>query len=188
VNEFGSNVERHRRELLLHCYRMPGSLTDAEDAVRETCFAPGGIATALMNARRCAHGCAARPGMAASKICLWCCSQHRPKHFNEGTYAVVTDCDGDFRDRFPLGQHLKRRKQSRLLSPTAKRHACLSQKRTHESTAGHSGNMRPSVQRAVIGNIIQQSICNSGQSFFSWYGQTQGLLIRPSNLITKRCD
>jgi hypothetical protein len=60
--------------------------------------------------------------------------------------------------------------------------------RTHESMAGHSGNMRPSVQRAVIPNIFQQSISNSGQSFFSWYGQTQGLLVRLSNLITKRSD
>ena len=35
VNEFASNVERHRRQLLVHCYRMLGSLTDAEDAVLE---------------------------------------------------------------------------------------------------------------------------------------------------------
>jgi hypothetical protein len=54
----------------------------------------------------------------------------------------------------------------------AKGHSCLSRKRTHESTAAHSGNIRPSIQRAVIPNIIQQSICNSGQSFFCWYGQT----------------
>ena len=44
MNEFISTVERHRHELLVHCYRMLGSLTDAEGAVRETCFAPGGIA------------------------------------------------------------------------------------------------------------------------------------------------
>jgi DNA-directed RNA polymerase specialized sigma24 family protein len=36
VNEFASNVERHRREPLVHGYRMLGSLPDAEDAVQET--------------------------------------------------------------------------------------------------------------------------------------------------------
>jgi hypothetical protein len=87
-----------------------------------------------------------------------------------------------------LCQHLKGSKQPRLLSPTAKWHACLSRKRAHESTAGHSGNIRPSVKRAVIRNIIEQSICNSGYSFFSGYGQTQGLLVSLSNLITKGCD
>ena len=36
LDEFGSNVERHRRELLVHCYCMLGSLPDAKDAVQQT--------------------------------------------------------------------------------------------------------------------------------------------------------
>jgi RNA polymerase sigma-70 factor, ECF subfamily len=33
---FDELVQRHRRELHLHCYRMVGSFTDAEDLVQET--------------------------------------------------------------------------------------------------------------------------------------------------------
>jgi RNA polymerase sigma-70 factor, ECF subfamily len=36
VNEFASNVERHRRQLLVHCHGMLGPLPDAEDAVQQT--------------------------------------------------------------------------------------------------------------------------------------------------------
>src|SRR5260370_24542514 len=114
---------------------------------RRRCFVPGGIATASRKARRCAHGSTEWLRTPASKVSLWCRSKHRPKYFNEGTYTVVADCDSDLRDRFALCQHLKVRKQPRLLSPTATLHACLSRKRTHESTACHPGKTPAVVPR-----------------------------------------
>src|SRR4051794_17065030 len=36
LTEFTARAERHRHELLVHCYRMMGSYEDAEDMVQET--------------------------------------------------------------------------------------------------------------------------------------------------------
>src|SRR5580692_12019078 len=123
-----------------------------------------------------------------SKVHLRRGSQHLPEHLNKSAHAVVTNCNSRLRYRFALGKHFKRSEQPCLLSPTAKRHTHLSGKRTHESAAGHTSKMRPVVQPAVVGDIIQQSTCNSGQPVVSGQGQTQSLLFRLRNLIAKNCD
>ena len=35
-HEFAQHVNRHKRELHVHCYRMLGSFEEAEDLVQET--------------------------------------------------------------------------------------------------------------------------------------------------------
>src|ERR1700687_4034261 len=120
VNEFGSNVERHRRDCWSTVTACSAPCRTPRTRCRRRCFVPGGIATASRKARRCAHGSTARPRTPASKVCPRGGSQHRPKHLNEGSYTVVAYCDSDLRDRFPLCQHLKGSKQPCLLSPTAK--------------------------------------------------------------------
>src|ERR1700758_1990860 len=97
----------------------------------------------------------------AAKVGLWRTPQHVAEHFNEGAHAIVTDTNRCLCHRIALCEEFKSRKQSRLLPPSAKRHAHLTRKRTHESTTSHAGIMRPLVQRAFVRNVVQQAVSNS---------------------------
>jgi len=50
--DFRTQVEPHRRAITLHCYRMLGSLQEAEEVAQESCFAPG---SGSMNGGRAAR-------------------------------------------------------------------------------------------------------------------------------------
>ena len=68
---FGPMTEPFRRDLLLHCYRFSGSLTEAEDLVQEPWPRPGGLGP----------GIGARPGCGtwlrriATRVCRRCAAQ-----------------------------------------------------------------------------------------------------------------
>ena len=56
-NAFRDLVEPYRAELQLHCYRILGSVQDAEDQLQETLLAAWRGLDGFEGARRCARGC-----------------------------------------------------------------------------------------------------------------------------------
>jgi RNA polymerase sigma-70 factor (ECF subfamily) len=87
-------VEPHRRELQLHCYRMLGSLADAEDLVQET----------LLRAWRGRHGLEGRTSLRAwlyriaTNVCLNALASRR-----SSARRVLPEAHGPPADRPPEG-------------------------------------------------------------------------------------
>jgi DNA-directed RNA polymerase specialized sigma24 family protein len=54
---FAELTDRFRPELHVHCYRIVGSVQDAEDLVQETLLAACAVLRGSRGGRRCARGC-----------------------------------------------------------------------------------------------------------------------------------
>src|SRR5260370_715740 len=79
------------------------------------------------------------------------------EHFNKSAHALITDRDCHVGYRFMLRKPFKRGKQSRLLPPTAKRHAHFRGKSAHKRTPSHARFFGPLIQRTLVCHILEQS-------------------------------
>lgn len=95
--EFAAAVEPHRRELLVHCYRMVGSYDDAEDLVQET----------LLKAWRARDDFAGRSTFRAwlyriaSNVCLDHLRRHARRPLRYEPIPGMDHGDGDAPDKYP---------------------------------------------------------------------------------------
>lgn len=99
---FAALAERHRRELHVHCYRMVGSFTEAEDLVQET----------LLRAWRARHGFEGRASVRswlyriATNACLDALAHSSRRHRPVGTGGGSDESDDAFVPREPYPDQL----------------------------------------------------------------------------------